>query len=757
MLSKAAYYMQDHIRRNYALISDIAKPNVIMARGRQSFPQGLHAIAKIFSGRLPAHVYAHRYFMERQSDPSQPSPQLHITEESQGILKVMGGMRYMRDPSSALDSTVVLMTDYAVLVKGRMLCIHEEDLKAKQNAMGPLRPSPSSFTGSASSMATTTTRGGEEENGVWVDQAARSLSAGGGGTPLAPPLMRRSAGMGGGLGKGIGVGSGGFQGMMQASHGGHLGGAATEPPVFPSPDDPEDQFDDASTGNDDGDGKGKKRSSMVDPRRSYRFFHVALYPRSAPSSLHSSNFTGADGTGEETTTKKKKNRNGEEDEFTPVFQEKEGGYTVLYNPVEVSDKTFADLIHKLHVEERVVAAIVLPTRHAWRHVQLWADAFPDAKIISSGPVPIEDDGSPVTTTTQETRNEEGKGGGTGGNTSPNHTSSSFVSGASVSPGGGHRPSSPGGCEDMGGGVMGISFPEVDASELAKTAGEVMDDASPASALDGPTSFSTGIGSASVSFTNSLGNRQDEDVLVDSILLNPGEMYLKPFTGLRQADANRVTVLRPPHANTEEKNPHIEDHARSSSPTAPPTVVPLTPSLQLHYIAGDPNAEEYVLYDAQSQTLACAELYHGEYSDFDPVNSWMARVWFKFMKRGNHKRVDLVPRDKWLGIRYGNHDPQKGPVASLSLLRETIDDLTTRLPIAALVFAHGTPPLVKNPANTLRRQWGMSPMRSSSSTATTTPPHTHTNLHHGEADQMAPKKEEEKHRTSEMKPQERSKV
>eukprot|EP00796_Vickermania_ingenoplastis_P010702 gene10702-7434_t len=574
MLSKAAYHMQDHIRRNYALLSDIAPPAVFMARGRQHFPQGLHAIAKIFGGRLPAHVYAHRYFMEKQSDPSQPSPQLHITEESQGILKIMGGMRYMRDSSSKLDGTVVVITDYNVSAKGRMLCVHEDDLKAAQGARGSPSPRPSS----------------------------RGKGRG------------RSTGFSG-PGGGIGVGGGGFQGAMNASHGKHLGGAANEPPVFPSPD------DDESSGN------------MVDQSKSYRFFHVALYPRAAPATLHDGKVK-------------------DPDAFEPLFREKEGGFTVLYSPVEVSDKTFADLIHKLHEEERVVAAIVLPTTHAWRHVQLWADAFPDAKILSSTAVPLEQ--NPEDTPEESHAAPEGWTGG---------------------------------CQDMGDGITGLTFPEVDEAELQAAQMPTAAPATDAAAGDPevphqrqapappPGSYAF---SSSIPFTSSLGNMDKEDELVDSILLSPGEMYLKQFVGLRREDAHRVEVLVP------------------DADTAPPAVYDLTPALQLRYIPGDPTAHEYVLYDKSTQTLACTDLFHGEYSDLDPVNSWLCRVWFKFMKRGNHKRTDVVPRDKWLALRHA-----KG--ASLDAIRAAVDDITRTLPIRLLLYAHGTPPLANNPANALRHQ------------------------------------------------------
>lgn len=574
--------MQDHIRRNYALVSDIRRPHVFMARGRQSFPQGLHVIANIFKGRLPAHVYAHRYFMEKQSDPSQPSPQLHITEESQGILKVMGGMRYMRDDSSKLDGTLVMMTDPSVTIKAKMLCVHEDDLKA---------------------------------------QAA---------SPLSSSTQERV---------GMGVGSAqGFQGAMNSSHGRHIGSAGQERPIFPSPED--------EMSNDAHGGVGSNGTTSA--HSSYRFFHVALYPRAAPTSLHPVP--------------------GDVDAFQPVFQEKEGMYTVLYAPIEVGDRTFADLIHKLHVEKKVVGCIVLPTRYAWRHVQLWGDAFPDAAIVCSTAIPMEE---PEKEAKQQVQQD--------GSSSPTE----------------------GGCQVLPNGLVGLVFPEVDEEELA---GAGMGVAPPVTE-DKPIYEGWGNGSSSgqpsmpqafgssVPFTASLGNREDEDALVDQLLLSPGEMYLKHGVGLRAADRQRVAVLgsdsTPIHTS-----PHSNLHFHA-----------LTPSLTLIQVMGDESVREFVLYDANTRTLACTDLYHGEYSDLDPVNSWVCRVWFKFMKGGNHKRTDIVPRYKWLAVRRNNNS-----TGTLAEIQDFVDRLTRSLPIDHLLYSHGTPPLVQDAANAIRVQWSLKPLK-----------------------------------------------
>ena len=105
-MTKASYYMNEHLKKNVSLLQSVA-PNVTIARARLPFPQGLDYIYQMFRGKHPADVYCHEYFIEKQTDPSQPSPQLHLTEEYQGILKVMKGLRYMSDRSAKLDSTMV--------------------------------------------------------------------------------------------------------------------------------------------------------------------------------------------------------------------------------------------------------------------------------------------------------------------------------------------------------------------------------------------------------------------------------------------------------------------------------------------------------------------------------------------------------------------------------------------------------------------------------------------------------------------------
>eukprot|EP00331_Platyophrya_macrostoma_P009043 CAMPEP_0176421890 /NCGR_PEP_ID=MMETSP0127-20121128/9432_1 /TAXON_ID=938130 /ORGANISM="Platyophrya macrostoma, Strain WH" /LENGTH=161 /DNA_ID=CAMNT_0017802685 /DNA_START=85 /DNA_END=567 /DNA_ORIENTATION=+ len=112
MMSKAAFFMNEHMKRNTALVNQV-HPSAVYVRGRMPFQQGLDFIAHQFRGKVPAEMYCHSYFIEKQTDPTQPSPQFHLTEEYQGMLKVMKGLQYMNDKSAKLDTTAVLVKDDA--------------------------------------------------------------------------------------------------------------------------------------------------------------------------------------------------------------------------------------------------------------------------------------------------------------------------------------------------------------------------------------------------------------------------------------------------------------------------------------------------------------------------------------------------------------------------------------------------------------------------------------------------------------------
>ncbi|CAJ1985661.1 hypothetical protein - conserved [Leishmania donovani] len=743
MMSKAAFMMQDHVRRNYVMITDVCSPNTFFVRGRLPFPQGLTAIAVLFKNQRPADVYAHPYFIEKQSDPSQPSPQLHLTEESQGIMKVMSGLRYMRDDNTKLDNTMVVVTDYKVVVEGRMPSVPQ----AASTAPGGPEIVPAHDGGD---------RGAQGHH-----PAAGSAAGTSPGLTLEQRVMLRRTvhhvtqipGGGGDAGLGLGGTRSPFSAASRraatpsaasASSSRSLQASASEAARTAGDSDPSAACsgDAASTA---------MHSAMpgystfptpedcaTDAWMSYRYLKAAIFGRRAL----------AEARGRASST--------DPIDVPALFEKRVGGYTVLYNPIEVNERTFVELLLKLQEEERVVKAIVVPTRPAWRHLQVWADVFPDAELITSGEVPLLPAAAAVTWSS----------GGCGGNkesadsaADPQHrTTRRGRSDAAAAAAPRAPPSTAaaaatewrGGCQDMGNGMTGLSFPEVDlvaeaalerqrADEAAAKArataeaaqrersaapgesGREVDEENDDEAGD-EAAGTNGGGTAAERKRRAMLRRQqhkrklreemraedaraeaaatraaaslsatsnDSGDLVDVLWRDVSFFTEKRVqaVGLRESDAWRLRVLSPRAA---------------SAPQEPPVdVLRLTPAIELLRIPGDSAVEEYVLLDANSNSLACTDLYHGEYADLDPVNSWMCRVWFKFMKRGDYKRTDLVPRYKWLQVLQQR---------SLSVVQSAIDDLTRRRPIKCVLSAHGTPPLSGVDAvNTLRRQWNLPPL------------------------------------------------
>ncbi|KEG14527.1 hypothetical protein DQ04_00421060 [Trypanosoma grayi] len=502
MMSRAAYMMQDQLRRNYALITDVHTPNVFLVRGTLPFPQGLAVLTLLFRGRLAADVYSHPYFIEKQSDPSQPSPQLHLTEECQSLMKIIKGLHFMKDDTSKLDNTMMFVTDYNVDVKGNMLTLRsesEEDADAVEKQRHPGE--------------------GDEE---WQERALRQR-------------WRRTA-------------------ANRRNNSSHGDGSLAE---------------------------------------------ASLRPYTRQSHLG--------------------NAGQSETEKTRRFVERHGGHTVLYNPIDTDQKTFDATIQKLRDEERVVKTIVVPTRQGWGSVHTWAEAFPDADIFCSGDAILNGDRRlPL----QQQGQQDGEVRRVGG------------------------------CVDMGNGVTGLSFPEVVENETAAD-----------------TAASNEIDECAASVGDS-------------------ESVCRLFSHQLSAAGGKGPV---------------DDEVRHLPRVRPLGTVPqqqITPDIELVRVAGDDQTNEYVLYDRGSGCIACTDLFHGEYGDLDPVNSWMCRVWFKFMKGGNYKRIDLVPQFKWLEVkRHG----------SLDAIRGTVDMLTRTRRIKYLLYAHGTPPRTEDPANALRLQWGLPPL------------------------------------------------
>lgn len=110
MMTKGTFFLNETLRKGAPMVTDIGQ-GCFMARSRLAFPQGLQFIYKVFQGRPLADVYSHGYFIEKQSNPSQPSPQFHLTEELQGIMRVMKGLIYMQDISSRIDNAMTVVRD----------------------------------------------------------------------------------------------------------------------------------------------------------------------------------------------------------------------------------------------------------------------------------------------------------------------------------------------------------------------------------------------------------------------------------------------------------------------------------------------------------------------------------------------------------------------------------------------------------------------------------------------------------------------
>jgi hypothetical protein len=132
---------------------------------------------------------------------------------------------------------------------------------------------------------------------------------------------------------------------------------------------------------------------------------------------------------------------------------------------------------------------------------------------------------------------------------------------------------------------------------------------------------------------------------------------------------------------------------------PDQPIQLTRNIRLLRVRGDDHTNEFLLHHEGAKTLACSELYHGYYADFDPCNTWLCRAWFKFQKEGDYKRVDIVPKFKLDQIEKGG---------SMELVRDTIDELS-ELELGLLISSHGTQPIDGHPIQALRHQWGMAPL------------------------------------------------
>ena len=114
MMSKGNFFFNERIKAGFPLVNE-ACGNVFIARSRLAFPQGLRFVYDMFKGGHLSDVYAHPYFIEKQSNPDQPSPQLHLTEELQGCTRVVKSLMYMGDSTSKLDNAMMVVSDPTLL------------------------------------------------------------------------------------------------------------------------------------------------------------------------------------------------------------------------------------------------------------------------------------------------------------------------------------------------------------------------------------------------------------------------------------------------------------------------------------------------------------------------------------------------------------------------------------------------------------------------------------------------------------------
>lgn len=118
-----------------------------------------------------------------------------------------------------------------------------------------------------------------------------------------------------------------------------------------------------------------------------------------------------------------------------------------------------------------------------------------------------------------------------------------------------------------------------------------------------------------------------------------------------------------------------------------SVLPLFDNaFQLLRVSGDPHCNEYLLYKPDTALLACTDLFHGSYTDFDPMNTWLVRVWFKFQRDGNFKDASILPAFRLNALK-------NLPGGGIKRVQKFVDELTRAVPMKTLVFAHGSGPLV----------------------------------------------------------------
>jgi hypothetical protein len=420
----------------------------------------------------------------------------------------------------------------------------------------------------------------------------------------------------------------------------------------------------------------------------------------------------------------------------------------LFNPVEVSNSTLTE-VRKV-IGDGIVTKIVVPTKQTWQSVGEWALQFPHAEIFASGNVPYrftkkgsKEANEALEQWKQETkwyeREKEHAEAKQKELEEERLRAEERAAGKKPRPNM-VRPAAP--IEAMRGGGGG------DGSRYSFAPSQVRQQH--AASLFGNTSIGPSPFTYMANPTDEQHRMSPEDAAkrkkdVDLNRLGRTDLFSNAaFADELDEGVRKRVVAANPHASTDElktdsraiippkkkkkkgepeprelsdeekeairkeslamiaKEPAPDDVADNVSILDPYTGLDLfgEGSSRLLHVSGDKNTNEFVLYHAPSKMLACTDLYHGGYSDLDPMNTWLCRIWFKFQRQGNYKSTTILPAYRRIVIeKFGK----------IREVQECVDDLTRAFPIKQIVPAHGTPPFIENAAEALREMYNLPPI------------------------------------------------
>lgn len=131
--------IQQKIKQATSDICDL-HPSLFFMRGKVSFPQGFFFLREMFAGKTAADVYAHPYFIDRNNDPTQPSPQMHLTEELQALMQLNRGLFFTHDQYSKLDQTMTVAFDDSSSVQSQNYDVCTNNLSSYIQSTGNNNP-----------------------------------------------------------------------------------------------------------------------------------------------------------------------------------------------------------------------------------------------------------------------------------------------------------------------------------------------------------------------------------------------------------------------------------------------------------------------------------------------------------------------------------------------------------------------------------------------------------------------------------------